>query len=526
MWIGFVPHAAWFCLFLFIGWTMITDAQLTSWSLETSQHTPSSASGYIMGYDPTTNNIWMLGGNLGGGSFLTTATKWDLSDDSFSLINLDPSYTNFHAPGQIYTQMSRMIYFLYNGYVGVFNMETELIDWPWNDVPIPAFETDIFSCLANNDRYLFAVGGYWETNGDNMYYLDTMTPGNGWSQGPSMNYKRENAACNVVNDYLYIFGGQYGTSGAATNTIERLNIGNMNGGWITMATTMSRASYLHRTVVFGGSIYILGGYPATNNVEMYDPQTDVMLTQIPFSKNRYRIGGVIANGRIYVIGGTGDGGLPLNDWETSNILPTVYPTAAPTSFTSDPSKTPTNHPSKNPTQILTNNPSFTPTYVTQIPTYLTQTPTYDTGFPTNNPSTNPTYVSQTPTYITQAPTYVSQTPTVFPTNTPLFAPTYIPSNNPTASPVSSITANPSLHPTDVPSLNPSQVPSDNPSFMINPAFIPSNNPTNDPSNSPSFHPTNHPFVPISTAILIETVDDGANTCEQPVCYVFIVLLFA
>eukprot|EP01040_Poterioochromonas_malhamensis_P007711 gene7711-8327_t len=196
-------------------------------------------------------------------------------------------------------------------------------------------------------------------------------------------------------------------------------------------------------------------------------------------------------------------------------VPSVEPSAAPTF---DPSVEPSIAPTFDPTAVPSVEPSIAPTFdPTAVPSVE---PTFDpTAVPSVEPSAAPTFDPTAVPSVepSAAPTF---DPTAVPSVEPSAAPTFDPSVEPSAAPTFDPTAVPSVEPSAAPTFDPTAVPSVEPSALpttLLPSFIPSFSSSKPPTFEPSENRTailsvKPTYLPTS---MIPTTDPSVNPTHLP-----------
>lgn len=132
------------------------------------------------------------------------------------------------------------------------------------------------------------------------------------------------AASVTYNGYAYLIGGSSSTGGTWLNTIyyAKLNTDGTTSAWSTNATTLPQGSYYPSAAVSNGYVYVMGGYGGSFQTSVYYAKinTDGSIGSWSTSPHAlpqglYEAGAVSQNGYIYVIGG-------LNS--SSSALDTTY----------------------------------------------------------------------------------------------------------------------------------------------------------------------------------------------------------
>jgi hypothetical protein len=120
----------------------------------------------------------------------------------------------------------------------------------------------------------------------------------------------------AYNGYLYVTGG-INSLASGLNTVQYAPVaqtGDISAAWTTSTNTMSTKRFYHASAVSNGFIYVTGGNNGTvtagtltNTVEYAPLNSDgsvgTWVSATPFATPRDDHGTVIANGKLYVIGG-------------------------------------------------------------------------------------------------------------------------------------------------------------------------------------------------------------------------------
>ncbi|MCL6589590.1 MAG: hypothetical protein K6U80_06515 [Firmicutes bacterium] len=160
--------------------------------------------------------------------------------------------------------------------------------------------------------------------------LFTVTPALGsdpglWELRESIpNGARYNHAAAVVNEKLYVFGGN---ASSLLNLVQEYNPA--TGVWSTKSP-MTAPRCAMAVAAYEGKIYVLGGYDganALNTFEVYDPATDSWTVKNnPMPTARYGLAVVALNGKIYAMGGR-NGNLYYNIVEVYDIATDTWASA-------------------------------------------------------------------------------------------------------------------------------------------------------------------------------------------------------
>lgn len=150
-----------------------------------------------------------------------------------------------------------------------------------------------------------AGGSYWE--GDRKLWSDRtdfFDPArNEWRSGPALPARRSDAACVVLDDALYVFGG--GADGAIISSALRLR----NGAWETLPYSLPAPRLYPVAAAIGKTIYVLGGLSKAGDYgsaekTMWARERDVWKTLPPLpGPARFSQAVAAAGGKLYLFGG-------------------------------------------------------------------------------------------------------------------------------------------------------------------------------------------------------------------------------
>jgi len=153
-----------------------------------------------------------------------------------------------------------------------------------------------------------------------------------WTTKEPLPEVRSGPGCAVINDTVYVIGGQSGSGNETTNYVYDP----VSDNWSTKSPMPTARRHLGCAVV-NGKIYAIGGFIASeaNIVEEYDPVADSWQTKTPMPTARYAFATAVVANKIYVIGGY----VPVKDiveeynpaadtaggtpWQTKASMPTA-----------------------------------------------------------------------------------------------------------------------------------------------------------------------------------------------------------
>lgn len=191
----------------------------------------------------------------------------------------------------------------------------------WQELaPMPAARQELATAVLNGKIYVLA--GYDE-NGNSTNSVFVYNPAtNTWASAqplPSVN-NHNNAA--VAAGKLYSFGGRSST----TYLYDPIN-----DSWANVATLNLGRGDTAAVGVINDRIYVAGGDPAGNALEVFNPATNTWTILAPMSVARNHCGGGVIDGKFYVVGGRGAAGAPTalevydpqsNSWSVRAPMPT------------------------------------------------------------------------------------------------------------------------------------------------------------------------------------------------------------
>ncbi len=135
-----------------------------------------------------------------------------------------------------------------------------------------------------------------------------------WQQVSELPTWRVAAAAAAVNDEIYLIGGfdWRENLGGGAPSLSTVDIYDTQTNTWHKAADMPSPRMGAEAVVFSNEIYVFGGYSRkkpgerndTKSVEMYDPRTDTWIKKRSMPTFRRRFTTAVADGKIYLIGGT------------------------------------------------------------------------------------------------------------------------------------------------------------------------------------------------------------------------------
>ncbi len=185
--------------------------------------------------------------------------------------------------------------------------------WPWRErAPMPRPRAGLIQGAVGS-RMVVAGGSYWENDrkfrSDRTDLFEPAT--NQWLAGPALPSPRSDAACTVVGETLYVFGG--GHDGEPTDDVLAFR----GGAWEIVHLKLPAPRINGFAATLGGWVYVVGGVvPAggpsaiSSTIWSWDPaSTDGFREHAPIpGRARMSFGLAGHADRIYLFGGFGDSG--------------------------------------------------------------------------------------------------------------------------------------------------------------------------------------------------------------------------
>jgi N-acetylneuraminic acid mutarotase len=233
------------------------------------------------------------------------------------------------------------------GYSGGYTNQTRLYNINTNSwsagtaAPTPA-RAGAASGETTQGGFLYVIGG--ESSTGVLADVQRYDPGTDmWTPLMSMPTARAGAAAAVIDDGIFVIGGRQSTGGPCSGgpylqTVEKYDID--TNTWSPVAPLPTPRSDL-AAVARGGKIFVFGGCTGTasapsvtNEVDMYDPQTNTWTTTLAIMPTgRASLVAGHSGDKVYAIGGTTNGvsasnvnevyDIPSNTWSTNTATMTT-----------------------------------------------------------------------------------------------------------------------------------------------------------------------------------------------------------
>lgn len=166
---------------------------------------------------------------------------------------------------------------------------------------------------------IFAIGTFSLIAAGTTEKFNTFS--NYWTAGPSLPLLLRSVSAAVLNDKLYVLGGDDTSAEAYSDTVFVYDGGgtcinkdsgdSCYGKWILLNKRLLRPRSRHSAVSFEGKIWIAGGCfennsIVTRSVEIYDPVNGESLEGPPLTTKRDFFNMLVVRGNLYAVGGDKD----------------------------------------------------------------------------------------------------------------------------------------------------------------------------------------------------------------------------
>ena len=300
-----------------IWWFIISNTIAIHISTIGTSSLPEFNTAMALGYDNTTNLIWLIGGFWNPTSLISF--NLSLWNDTNAFVNHGPILSISVSSGsQPYVQKEAVVYVVQPG-------ETKLLAYDMLTENMHSIDT-IYVRLWNNG--CLASIGDWiiYTFEDQTFILKLSTQSWKLSGNPVMKEERHSHACIVEPDggYLYVIGGQVRQvwESGQLDSIQKLyvkdiaNIEKYNFSTLTDTLTRSRvstAAVLHKT-----DIYVAGGL-FRDDMDVIDTRTDAVILWGKLQTDLHYGSSIVVGDRLYIFGGWASSGT-IDYWQYFDLF--------------------------------------------------------------------------------------------------------------------------------------------------------------------------------------------------------------
>ncbi len=269
---------------------LIAAASAQTWSTKTSMPGPR----YAFASCVAAGNVYAFGG-YDGVAHINTVVAYDPATNSWSAKSPMPiQRTDARAVavgGKIYILGGQMGGITFVTQVDVYDPATD--SWGAPVAPMPSARTAFG--VAAIDGIIYVVGG---TNGPELNLVEAYDPvSNTWETKASMPTARSHLGVGVINGLLYAVSG-------GGNTIANEVYDPANDSW-TVNAPMPSIRFIPGVGVLDGKLYVMGGAQAEtfDTVDVYDPASNSWAPGPSMPTDRYSFGADVINGVFYASGG-------------------------------------------------------------------------------------------------------------------------------------------------------------------------------------------------------------------------------
>jgi N-acetylneuraminic acid mutarotase len=302
--------------------------------------TPAIASNstYHSWLDSATNYLY-VSTNKSGLSVIDTKGTATTTDDAFVItystssspaISGNNTIQSWKYPGTDYLYVSNWYtglsvispgYHNSGAYIRNINFSSGSLSWQTKaDMP----STRMAAGSGVIDDKIYIVGGTtsgpgdeWKTGLSSLVIYDPAN--NTWDVSkPSMSTNRTTPLAGVINNKLYVVGGRGSSYSTATSSLLMYDPDPLVNAWVYKAPMLS-ARIGPAGGVYNGKLYVVGGSDegggkTVQSLEVYDPGTDTWETKAPAPIVR-AVGATaqFIDGKMYLIGGQTDSSTPFSD---------------------------------------------------------------------------------------------------------------------------------------------------------------------------------------------------------------------
>ncbi|MBI2017784.1 hypothetical protein HYS92_01915 [Candidatus Daviesbacteria bacterium] len=202
--------------------------------------------------------------------------------------------------------------------------------------------------MANG--YVYVMGGNdgVTTVYSSVYYAKLNADGStgAWkTNSNSLPVARQRQSSVVANGYVYVLGGDDNVAIRSSVYYAKINSDGSTGTWTTNSNSLPLVRYYHSSIIANGYMYAIGGYDTDYRSSVYYAKLNADGSLGAWATNSNSLpairgihSSIVANGYVYVMGGTNDGSAShstiyyaklnadgsLGAWATnSNSLPAI-----------------------------------------------------------------------------------------------------------------------------------------------------------------------------------------------------------
>eukprot|EP01084_Bolivina_argentea_P150463 262770_1 len=317
-----------------------------------NEYMPRTCDEIAVGYDNNTKTILLFGGSPDHRQFIQfNGTFIDKGSQYLS------QKQRVSGIAQHYMSYNNELWIIQETGTGftVVDLHTYAVRTPNISIPYNVYKS---GCLILTNNYIFIIGSEYSSNHQVQVYNFLTQQWLDDSNIPNLNQPRTRSACSVLSNKLYVFGGRDGQNNIQLNSIETLDISNMEQlsyqSWHTLSTTLSRAVDGLKAVNYGNNIVIIGGELSdesmTTDINVFNTVSQHCEVKGHLAVPISHAACILVNDMIYIFGGWYYDSI-LDDWYEEDIYQYII---------LDPTSQPTVNPTINPTVNPTIYPTMAP----------------------------------------------------------------------------------------------------------------------------------------------------------------------
>ena len=292
---------------------------------------PTPREAMAIGYDDTTNLVWLIGGV--SSRDLTSPISFNLSiwNEPNAFINSSVGNNTLHyqvlSYGQAYTQTEDVIYVVTDS----ISSNSKLLAFDISTVYITETNTNPsrysltpLGCLASLEGWII----YTDLNA--LYILSTSNLLWTFTGTPLMSTTRGLHSCTIEPDegYLYVIGGVANVSDeVGLKSIEKVyvnDIENINQyNFTTLTDSLTSAKSYTRAIIHKTNIFVVGGLEElgseSDTIDIIDTRNDSVVLWGRLHEGIYRTSPIIVADIMYIFGGLANG-KSVDYWQYFNMF--------------------------------------------------------------------------------------------------------------------------------------------------------------------------------------------------------------
>lgn len=292
-----------------------SQAQIIQSCYSHTQSLPEPIYGHMGVYSTTANSVYLFGGRGPGGSYINPVYKWNLNQTDSWFVSIGTAPTpRFYGYANNGLLIDDIVWFIgvdddENDFTGnIYQFDTKTDSWlDTSHLESPPLATN-HGCLSTNGTHIFMVDGY--ANLDSwrpiMQVYDIATNSWDWFHIFGASVRLDGGwryqYCSMIENKLWIFGGKISGSTYDDDIDEYDVIQDMYsvkaGGLLPGAQAFGIAVY------HDGLIYLVGSYPHTPNINIFDVETQQLSNMIyTTTKQISAAATLILDDKLWIFGG-------------------------------------------------------------------------------------------------------------------------------------------------------------------------------------------------------------------------------